>query len=114
MGDSYELFSQLLKAAKALKIEWKCYAKKTGWELKVMGKKRAAFYLLPMENSFHYGMALRVEERELLLANDLHETILSELTASEKIMEGFPLRQVITEQWQLVEIIKILKLVDRI
>lgn len=110
----FSIYKQLLTAAAALKLEWKFYNKKSGWQLKASGKKRAAFYLLPLENSFHYGMALKAEERELLLESDLLADITELLKASEKVMEGYPLRMVVTSQSQIDEIIRILRLVKRI
>ena len=70
--------------------EWKFYGKKHGWQLKLMGKKRAFAYMVPHDRSFLVGMALRPAEVEGLREAGIAEELAREIEEGKAFQEGRP------------------------
>jgi hypothetical protein len=105
-------FVELRELTEPLVQEWKFYSPKYGWSFKVFQKKKALFYLTPNAGRFSFGMALRENERALVLASGVSQKIKETLAAETKVMEGYPLRLTVTSGRQLAGIKKVLKVLD--
>ena len=87
-----ELLTHSAGVKPGLKREWKFYGKKHGWQLKVLDKRRAAFYMIPHHGSFLVGMALRPPAVEAVLASDLPQELREEISEAKTYPEGRPAR----------------------
>ncbi len=76
----------------ALSHDWKFYGKKHGWQLKVMGKRKAFLYMIPHQGSFLAGMALRPAELERLRSARVPAALIAEIEAEKAYPEGQPAR----------------------
>jgi len=112
LGESYKLFVELADLTAPLIQEWKFYSPKYGWSFKVFQKKKVLFYLTPGEGCFSFGMALRENEKDLVLNSEVSEKIRNTLSVEGKLMEGFPLRIKINKEIQLIDIKVIIRLVN--
>ncbi len=68
------------------------FSKSSGWILKVHNKKKALFYVIPMEKKFKISMALRDNERKLFIKDSDLETINETLLNAKKYLEGFAIK----------------------
>ncbi|MCB2155255.1 DUF3788 domain-containing protein [bacterium] len=115
LGRAYKAFDQLMSSIVSVKPEWKFYNAKTGWTLKAIGKKRAAFYVSPKSGEFALGMTVNAKDREALLANDsIPESIRTPLQTEKKIMEGFPIQRTVRTLKDLQPLLVVLKALDRL
>jgi len=113
LGDSYESFAELVKLSESLMQEWKFYSPKYGWSFKVFQKKKVLFYLTPGAGQFSFGMALRENEKDLVLDSDISKELKATLANEKKIMEGYPLRIEVHTEEQLTDIRKVIALLDK-
>ena len=112
LENSYSAFAELVNMTAQLSQEWKFYSPKYGWNLKVFHKKKALFYLIPGAGQFTFGMALRENEKDLVLGSDVSEDLKTALAAGEKIMEGYPLKIIVKTRDQLTDIRKVIAVLD--
>ena len=72
--------------------EWKHYAGKHGWQLKLMAKRRALLWLVPHAKSFLAGMALRESALDALHEAGLPPELVESIENEKTVMEGRPAR----------------------
>lgn len=108
LGESFALYTSVLKSIGNLPLEWKFYGTKYGWQLKVLQKGKALFYLVPFGHSFRIGFGVREEERELLLRKNLPAKAKEELKGAKKYSEGYPLRFLVSKQADLRAVLLII------
>lgn len=113
LGDSYESFAELVQLSDSLLQEWKFYSPKYGWALKIFQKKKVLFYLTPGAGQFYFGMAVRENERDLILDSDVSAVTRSVLANEKKILEGYPLRIEVKNRDQLTDIKKAIRILDK-
>ena len=65
-GNSYNNYNDLMDITESFSKDWN-FSKTSGWMLKVHNKKKALFYVIPMEKEFKISMALRDNERKLFI-----------------------------------------------
>jgi hypothetical protein len=87
LGEMYTAYQEVLKLTEQLPHEWMYYGKKYGWQLKVMQKGKVLLYLVPLENSFRIGFAVREKERDALLNINLPAKAKEELQSAKKYPE---------------------------
>lgn len=91
MGDSYSNYNELMEIADSFLKDWN-FSKSSGWMLKVHDKKKALFYLIPLEGEFKISMAIRENERSSFLKDNELELIHDVIKSSKKYREGYALR----------------------
>lgn len=109
---SYQSFNELVRLTDSLMQEWKFYSPKYGWTFKVFQKKKVLFYLTPGFEQFSFGMALRENEKDLVLNSSVSVGLKTNLVDGEKVMEGYPLRVEVKNEEQLTDIKKIIALLN--
>lgn len=98
LGAVYDDYMDILKLTDGFAREWKYYGTKYGWQLKLVHKGKALFYLVPMEKAFRVGLALRDSEKDALLRSKLPEKAKQELKSAKRYPEGFPLRLTVAKK----------------
>lgn len=91
LGSAYTYYERALNRASSYLQTW-TFTKSSGWMLKVHARKKALFYLIPLQESLKITLTLRENEREAFLQDDdltaMHDAILS----SRKYREDFALQ----------------------
>ena len=98
LGLLYPAYKEILTFIGGYAQEWKFYGPRIGWQFKVAQKKKALFYLTPMEGSFRLAFAVRENEKEVLLSSNLPAKTRAELISAKKYPEGYPLRLLVTKE----------------
>jgi hypothetical protein len=98
LGDLHHAFQEILALVEGYSQEWKFYGARIGWQLKVMQKGKALFYLTPQKGSFNLGFAVRDNEVEVLLNSTLPAKAKEELATGKKYPEGHPLHLRVSKQ----------------
>lgn len=65
-GASYYNYIDLMDIADSFSKDWN-FSRSSGWMLKVYNKKKALFYVIPMEKKFKISMAIRDNERKFFI-----------------------------------------------
>ena len=90
-GETYTYYENLMSISDSFSKDWN-FSKSSGWMLKVHDKKKALFYLIPLENEFKISMAIRENERKALLDNEEFITVHDVINSAKKYREGYALR----------------------
>lgn len=64
----------------------------TGWILKVWDKKKALFYIIPLNNELKITMTIRENERNIFLGDIEMECYYEILRSAKKYVEGYALQ----------------------
>ena len=91
LGDTWPAYERILAIAVGFKPSWNHY-KSSGWMLKVADKKKALYYVVPLQGGFNVGLTVRPAERELLLHDEAVSQLHEPLADAQKYSEGFALR----------------------
>jgi len=68
--------------------EWKFYNQKSGWQLKLLKKKRNLFFFTPLEGFFRITFVFGDKAAAVVEESDLPENIKETLRKAKKYMEG--------------------------
>ena len=112
LHQAFPLFSSLRILTDQRHQEWKFYNQKSGWVFKAQDTKKAMFYLTPLYDKIHLGMALNEKEKNSLLSSTLCEEYKEILKTAQKYQEGYAFRTYVetqTDQQHIVELLSILK-----
>ena len=90
-GETYTYYENLMKISGSFSQDWN-FSKSSGWMLKVHDKKKALFYLIPLENEFKISMAIRENEKKAFLDHDEFKTIHDMINSAKKYREGYALQ----------------------
>ena len=90
-GETYTYYENLMKISGSFSQDWN-FSKSSGWMLKVYDKKKALFYLIPLENEFKISMAIRENEKKAFLDHDEFKTIHDMINSAKKYREGYALQ----------------------
>lgn len=104
LGSVYVHYQNVLALANSYSQEWG-FTKSSGWMLKVFDKKKALFYLIPLNKSFRISLTIRESELEAFLGDDDLALLHDKISSSKKYSEGFALQFDIAgkTEYQLVE-----------
>lgn len=91
LGSVYVYYQNVLALADSYSQEWG-FTKSSGWMLKVFDKKKALFYLIPLNNGFKISLTIRESEREALLGDGDLAILHDKISSSKKYSEGFALQ----------------------
>lgn len=92
LGPTSELFTHLRQHLEdeygPLVEEWKYYGQKTGWQLKLLRKKRNLFFLTPFEGHFRLTFIFGDKAVAAIEDSDVPQEIVEELRQARKYAEG--------------------------
>jgi hypothetical protein len=91
LGSTYTYYKSVVDLASSFSPEW-AFTKSGGWTLKLSDRKKALFYLIPLNNRFKISLAIRENERETFLRDNELEMMHDEILLSKKYIEGFALQ----------------------
>ncbi len=91
LGDTWPACERILAIAVGFQPTWN-HSKSSGWMLKVADKKKALYYLIPLQGGFDVGLTVRPAERDLLLHDEAVAQLHEPLADAKKYSEGFALR----------------------
>ena len=76
----------------AVNEEWKFYSPKSGWQLKILLKKRNLFFLTPLPGRFRIAFVFGDKAAAAIEASDLAAALKKELHDAPRYAEGRGLR----------------------
>jgi hypothetical protein len=91
LGKAYTHYETLMDIADTFSKDWNFF-KSSGWMLKVHERKKALFYLVPLDNGFNVSMAIRENEKKAFLKDDELKVIHNMIKSAKHYREGFELR----------------------
>jgi hypothetical protein len=91
LGSTYTYYTEVIGLATAYSQEW-AFTKSSGWMLKVYDRKKALFYLIPLNDGFKISLAIREDEQKAFLRDDELVDIHDKIFTSKKVSEGFALQ----------------------
>jgi hypothetical protein len=96
LGDAYPACTAILAQATGFASEWS-FSKASGWMLKVCDRKKALFYLIPLNSGFKISLTIREAERRAFLADPAFDEarlapLRDAISAARKYPEGFALQ----------------------
>lgn len=91
LGETCTYYDKLMGTASTFSQDWN-FSKSSGWMLKVHNRKKALFYLIPLKNEFVISMAIRENERKIVLDDIELKTIHEIIKSAKKYREGYALR----------------------
>ncbi len=91
LGDVYQQYRELDEMTSAYQKEW-AFTKGSGWMLKVFDAKKALFYLIPLKRQLKISMAIRENERDLLLREESLAVYQERLQSAKKFSEGYAIQ----------------------
>jgi hypothetical protein len=91
LGDTYSYYETLMGISDSFSRDWNFF-KSSGWMLKIHERKKALFYLVPLNNGFNVSMAIRENERKAFLKDDELKTIHNMIKSAKQYREGFEIR----------------------
>ena len=97
LRSTYAYYKDTLNLANSFLQEW-TFTKSAGWMLKVYDRKKALFYLIPLNDSFKISLTLRKNERQSFLLDDELKMLHDKISSSKKYVEGFALQFEITNK----------------
>ena len=89
LSDVHPSYLDLMNTCSAFDTKWTFYK---GWMLKVFDKKKALFYVIPLDNAMQVNLTIRQKEKEAFLEDSDLEYLHEAISESEKFSEGFALR----------------------
>ena len=97
LRSTYAFYKDVLDLANSFLQEW-AFTTSGGWMLKVYDRKKALFYLIPLNDRFKISLTLRENEREAFLLDDELKMLHDKISLSKKYVEGFALQFEITDK----------------
>ena len=97
LGKTFPFYEALLQLTGHFSAEWN-HSKTSGWMLKVSDRKKALFYLVPLENGFRVNLTVREAEKAMLLKEKSLSGLHEQLFGAKKYAEGFLLQFAVTDR----------------
>ena len=91
LRSTYIYYKNVVDLASSFSQEW-TFSNSGGWMLKVYDRKKALFYLIPLNDSFKISLTLRENERQAFLLDDELKMLHDKISSSKKYVEGFALQ----------------------
>ena len=91
LRSTYIYYKNVVDLASSFSQEW-TFSNSGGWMLKVYDRKKALFYLIPLNDSLKISLAIRENEREAFLRDDELKMLHAKISSSKKYIEGFALQ----------------------
>jgi hypothetical protein len=97
LGISYSFYEKLIRLSASYLHEWS-FTKSSGWMLRVHDRKKALFYLVPLQDGFKVSLTIRESERSSLLQVKELEAMHPKISSAKKYPEGYALQSEITSE----------------
>ena len=107
LGSRFEDYQQLTVLVSSFSQAWN-FSGSSGWMLKVFDRKKALFYLIPLNNAFKISLTIRENERERLRKDADLSGLWEKISAAKKYPEGYALQFLVAEQVDMPILIKFL------
>ena len=91
LGSAHAYYKKVLGLVSTYSQEW-AFSKSSGWILKVYDRKKALFYLIPLNDGFKISLTIRENERHVFLLDEELGMLHDKISLSRKYPEGFSLR----------------------
>jgi hypothetical protein len=91
LGSMVPYYQEIMSLVSAYSQEW-AFAKSSGWMLKVFDRKKALFYLIPLNDGFKISLTIRENERAAFLRNEELGMLQDKIQSAKKYPEGFALQ----------------------
>lgn len=91
LGSTYPYYKEIIGLAGAYSQDW-IFSKSGGWMLKTYGRKKALFYLIPLNDGFRISLAIREHERTAFLHDGELEMMQDKISGSKKHAEGYAIQ----------------------
>jgi hypothetical protein len=90
-GTVYSSYLKLMEMTASFSHAWH-FSKSSGWMLKVFERQKALLYLILLEGGFKLSMAVREDERQVLLQDAELASLHEQLSTAKKYAEGYALQ----------------------
>lgn len=97
LGDAFAYYQVIRDQANQFTQTWN-WTKSSGWMLKVFDRKKALFYLVPLQGAFRISLTLRENERAAFLQDGAFSDYSEPLLSAQKFVEGFVVRFTISSR----------------
>ena len=104
LGSTYTYYKEIIGLASAYSQDWS-YSKSGGWMLKSHGRKKALFYLIPLNDGFKISLAIREHERTVFLHDGELGLLQDKISGAEKNTEGYALQFEITDPGEVQPVV---------
>lgn len=91
LRSTYIYYKNVVDLASSFSQEW-TFSDSGGWMLKVYDRKKALFYLIPLNDSLKISLTIRKIEQEAFLRDDELKMLHDKISSSKKYIEGFALQ----------------------
>lgn len=105
-----EIFRYLVDTHRDVRLEWKQYSKKMGWQLKLLKGKRNIMFVVPFDGYFIVAFIFGDKAAGQVMESDLPEAIKTGLRDAKKYMEGRVINITIMQDTKNVD--DIMKLIE--
>lgn len=104
-GKANEFYQKLDELTSHFKKEWN-FSKSSGWAMKVHDKKKALYYLIPLNESFIISLTVREQEKIKFLEEVDLAAFHEPLRQAKKYSEGYAMQFPIQNKtdWDRVEV----------
>lgn len=109
LGNIYEQYKRINEITSAHKKEW-TFTKSSGWMQKVFDANKALFYIIPLKHEFKISMAIRENERDILLSEECLNIYHERLLTAKKYIEGYAVQFLITNEVDFVGVESLVKI----
>lgn len=90
LGPAYGDYRVILGHTTAFARAW-TFTRTGGWILKIHDRKKALLYLIPLNHGFRISMAIRENEREVMLRDPELVSVHEAISSAREYPEGFAL-----------------------
>lgn len=109
LGKAYKYYEALDRLVKDYTKDW-VFTKSSGWMLKHHDKKKALFYLIPLDGKFKISLTFRNDEREIMRKDrSLGATTLDNIETAKKYIEGYAIQSCIATEKEATIFKKLIK-----
>jgi hypothetical protein len=108
LANANPLYEKLKMILSRYSTVW-IFTKSSGWMLKYHDNKKALLYFIPLRNEFKISLALRENEKKVILnENTLDCGILKKIESAKKYAEGYAIQLVISKNTDYIELSKLI------
>jgi hypothetical protein len=111
LGSAFTVWKQLIQSISEqfapITVEWGCSSGKTGWGLRLKGKKRTILYMVPCRGYFLASFALGEKAVKTIHDSGLPQNVLEVIDSAPKYAEGRGVRLQVRCLEDLVWVLKI-------
>ena len=107
MGECYAFYEELMNMTSGFDGQWTFYK---GWSFKRFHSSKALCYVAPGSECFEVNMAIREDEKKLLLKGDLSDDVEEMIKDAVRAAEGYPLKFLVRNKMSFNRLKRVLAL----